>query len=464
MTEPGLACGKPAWQIIEESALTRSEKAVLRAMLSICYPPPGEPPGPSPKVWPVQEQLTAVAGVSLRMVRRLINGYSGKPGFLQRGILTKLAGHKHGRKQPPIYQLNLLALPDNGAVTGFREREAQQILPGIYRPPAPGEPILPVEKRADTVTGHHDRSLFQDEQGVSGHHDRSLFQNGPGDVVIALAPHAAEIVAAARLEAVAAPVFPPADFEKESGHRDRSLPGIVTSDRSPWPVTPAERAVTVTGHSAHDSAQVLENSGTSGATAEKVTGHELRPSDCNFLLLSSSANPMAEEEEEEEESVAPKSCKAPRARSEAEALIDGLAELGLDLGDKGAKAIIEEARKAVPDLSTEELVALVLDKAQEILLRPNIRPNPVGLLITSITDVCQTATVAARRRAAAKAKPQAPEAPPMCRCEQCGRDYPPGQGHWGKCPECWATSESQRAPPQGPAARVRAAIAGGKAP
>jgi hypothetical protein len=84
-------------------------------------------------IWASIARLAAYAKLSERYVTKLIHELSS------RGILTELAPANTTKRRPTTWRINEDALEEDPLVA--RYRSSQQSLPGIRRPPIPGEPI-----------------------------------------------------------------------------------------------------------------------------------------------------------------------------------------------------------------------------------------------------------------------------------------------------------------------------------
>jgi hypothetical protein len=84
-------------------------------------------------IWASIARLAAYAKLSERYVTRLLHELSS------RGILTELAPANTSKRKPTTWRINEDALEEDPLVA--RYRSSQQTLPGIRRPPIPGEPI-----------------------------------------------------------------------------------------------------------------------------------------------------------------------------------------------------------------------------------------------------------------------------------------------------------------------------------
>jgi len=135
--------------------LTASEKSLLKAMLQHC--------SNGSLIWPSIKRLAAYAKISERQIQRLIHGYRDLKGvwhrsLLERGILSCLAPANTSKRRPATYRINEAALELDPRMSEYLAKYRQDILPGVKRPTAPGEPIeLPGDtaspsKAVDLVT------------------------------------------------------------------------------------------------------------------------------------------------------------------------------------------------------------------------------------------------------------------------------------------------------------------------
>lgn len=105
--------------------LSASEFALLTAMCEHC--------SDGSTIWASIARLAAYSKLSERNVQRLVRGLCG------RGILTQLAPSSGKKRRPTTYRINEAVLRDDPRMAPYRAY--QQQLPGIRRPPVPGEPI-----------------------------------------------------------------------------------------------------------------------------------------------------------------------------------------------------------------------------------------------------------------------------------------------------------------------------------
>lgn len=147
--------GLPHQARLDYYSLSHAERSLLRAMCS-CSPPAGL------TVWLSEENLGVRANLSRKHVQRLIHGWKDERngtkhmGLKARGILTEVAKANRGRRRPATYRVNWDAFEIDPAHVGILERRMQMMLPGVKRPAAPGEEIIPQPATAgdtcDTVS------------------------------------------------------------------------------------------------------------------------------------------------------------------------------------------------------------------------------------------------------------------------------------------------------------------------
>jgi len=134
--------------------LTSDELVLLQAMVEHC--------SDGSVIWAAIPRLAAYSKLSERTIQRLIHGEDrpGRPhraGLVERGILTQLAPENRGQRRPATYRLNEEALELDPLVRLYRNLQAG--LPGIRRPPIPGEPVTgvrgsPVQRDRQVSPGH----------------------------------------------------------------------------------------------------------------------------------------------------------------------------------------------------------------------------------------------------------------------------------------------------------------------
>jgi hypothetical protein len=105
--------------------LAKPERSLLRAMVEHC--------SDGSTIWAAKPRLAKYADLCVRTVQRLI------PKLRSRGILSELAPANTGKHKPATYRINEDALELDPRMLRYLDRQPQ--LPGIPRPPIPGEPI-----------------------------------------------------------------------------------------------------------------------------------------------------------------------------------------------------------------------------------------------------------------------------------------------------------------------------------
>jgi hypothetical protein len=113
-------------------------------------------------VWAAIPRLAAYSKLSERKVQRLIRVLCG------RGILSQLAPANTSKRRPTTYRLNEAALQEDPRMEPYRARQEQ--LPGIRRPPVPGEPI----SDRDLVSAGHQSGVPNDAHLVSSGHQSGV--------------------------------------------------------------------------------------------------------------------------------------------------------------------------------------------------------------------------------------------------------------------------------------------------
>ncbi len=136
--------------------ITTNVYALLRAMCEVC--------DDGSRCWASLETYALTSGLAVKTIRDLIHGrnyidsrppgFIGPmnarhvPGLIERGILIELTPAKKPSRRrhqwhtvPAMYRINEAALNIKPEILARLEAGVQQTIPGIPRPPRPGEPV-----------------------------------------------------------------------------------------------------------------------------------------------------------------------------------------------------------------------------------------------------------------------------------------------------------------------------------
>jgi hypothetical protein len=131
--------------------LSSAEMSLLKAMVEHCWD--------GSVIWASVARLSAYSKLTERTVQNLIHGWVDSrtkrrnPGLVERGILTEKAKANPSKRRPVTYQLNEMALVEDPKMIPYRERELQEVLPGIDLAAVPGQPVRPRQKPLPGVYG-----------------------------------------------------------------------------------------------------------------------------------------------------------------------------------------------------------------------------------------------------------------------------------------------------------------------